>query len=502
MAGPLERTRAAHEEVERYQTAVVSLMKEQPRTHRETVYQGHVVRGFLDRICDCSNRAATLYDDRDGSRREELSSITGSGMTMFQLFYNKLREVKEYHRAADAEALPEQLGPSDAEYEPSVAFTGPERHGRCLDLASLHAQYQNLGTAFQNVDYPTYLDTFYRFDDTAGLPKIEPSRASAYFGYLSELREYLVLYFRRAKPLFDVDAKCGSLEAEAAQSWESAARAGISMGDILDAAQGAAKAEALARGELWCDACGRAYAKATVFEAHKTGKRHRAAEKAHGAHAEERKQISVLERVIGGLCEEVVDVIKNTKDEFNRKWARSANDVLADAEADGDEDDEIAADTQLPTIDDEMPKQTIDNYPVGWDGRPIPYWLYKLHGLGVEYKCEICGDMSYWGRRAFEKHFQASLIAPPPSAPPLTLCATLQEFRHTNAMATLGIVNSVHFFDVTKIADAVALWQKMQADKATKTWRPDDEEEHEDAEGNVYSKKLYEALVKQGIIQK
>jgi hypothetical protein len=25
---------------------------------------------------------------------------------------------------------------------------------------------------------------------------------------------------------------------------------------------------------------------------------------------------------------------------------------------------------------------TIDNYPVGWDGKPIPYWLYKLHGLG------------------------------------------------------------------------------------------------------------------------
>ena len=24
----------------------------------------------------------------------------------------------------------------------------------------------------------------------------------------------------------------------------------------------------------------------------------------------------------------------------------------------------------------------IQNYPVGWDGKPIPYWLYKLHGLG------------------------------------------------------------------------------------------------------------------------
>ena len=36
--------------------------------------------------------------------------------------------------------------------------------------------------------------------------------------------------------------------------------------------------------------------------------------------------------------------------------------------------------------------------PLGWDGKPIPYWLYKLHGLGVEYKCEICSDHIYMGR--------------------------------------------------------------------------------------------------------
>lgn len=44
--------------------------------------------------------------------------------------------------------------------------------------------------------------------------------------------------------------------------------------------------------------------------------------------------------------------------------------------------------------------------PLGWDGKPIPYWLYKLHGLNMEFKCEICGNASYWGRRAFERHFK------------------------------------------------------------------------------------------------
>ena len=42
--------------------------------------------------------------------------------------------------------------------------------------------------------------------------------------------------------------------------------------------------------------------------------------------------------------------------------------------------------------DDEAPIYNPLNLPLGWDGKPIPYWLYKLHGLGVEYKCEVCGN--------------------------------------------------------------------------------------------------------------
>ena len=37
--------------------------------------------------------------------------------------------------------------------------------------------------------------------------------------------------------------------------------------------------------------------------------------------------------------------------------------------------------------------------PLGWDGKPIPFWLYKLHGLGVEFRCEICSDFVYMGRK-------------------------------------------------------------------------------------------------------
>lgn len=132
--------------------------------------------------------------------------------------------------------------------------------------------------------------------------------------------------------------------------------------------------------------------------------------------------------------------------------------------------------------DDDFPeiKTTKDNYPVGWDGKPIPYWLYKLHGLGVEYKCEICGNHSYWGRKNFEAHFQ--------------------EARHARGMKVLGIPNTKHFHNITIINEAVALWQKMQRDSHTKYFQPENEEEYEDSEGNVYKKKVYEDLKRQGLV--
>eukprot|EP01041_Mallomonas_annulata_P035870 gene35870-58885_t len=63
------------------------------------------------------------------------------------------------------------------------------------------------------------------------------------------------------------------------------------------------------------------------------------------------------------------------------------------------------------------------------------------HGLGVEYKCQICGDHSYWGRRAFDKHFQ--------------------EWKHAHGMRSLGIPNTKHVHDITLIADAKALYEKI-----------------------------------------
>ena len=59
------------------------------------------------------------------------------------------------------------------------------------------------------------------------------------------------------------------------------------------------------------------------------------------------------------------------------------------------------------------------NLPLGWDGKPIPLWLFKQYGLGIKYPCEICGNYVYMGRQAFEQHFTVGVVT------------TIVSFSHT-----------------------------------------------------------------------
>ena len=114
------------------------------------------------------------------------------------------------------------------------------------------------------------------------------------------------------------------------------------------------------------------------------------------------------------------------------------------------------------------------------DGKPIPYWLVRLHGLNIEYPCEICGGATYRGRRAWDRHFQ--------------------EARHAYGMRCLGVANTRHFHDIAKIADALALAERLRADAGREAFRPEVEEEFEDSRGNLVSRALYEDLARQGLL--
>jgi len=187
------------------------------------------------------------------------------------------------------------------------------------------------------------------------------------------------------------------------------------------------------------------------------------------------QEVANLEYKIHKTALVIEENLENTKLNIEKKQSRTPEEIMAELLEEEDSDVEASS----PDEEIVIGKQ---NYPLGWDGKPIPYWLYKLHGLGIEYKCEICGNQSYWGRRAFERHFQ--------------------EWRHAHGMRCLGIPNTRHFHEITKIQDAIDLWDKLKTDTTSKEWNPDDEMEFEDLNGNVMSKKTYEDLKKQGLLRR
>ncbi|MEW5300909.1 MAG: hypothetical protein WDW36_003802 [Sanguina aurantia] len=184
-------------------------------------------------------------------------------------------------------------------------------------------------------------------------------------------------------------------------------------------------------------------------------------------------QVATLEARVRKMAEVLSAVAADTKGRVEKKQSQTYEELQAEQE-EGD------ADAMDADSDDE--NAFIYNplkLPLGFDGKPIPYWLYKLHGLNHEFKCEICGNFSYMGRRAYEKHFK--------------------EWRHQNGMRALGIPNTKSMFEVTMIDEALALWQSMQ-DKGKGGFKADVDEEFEDSAGNVYNKKTYEDMQRQGLI--
>ena len=167
------------------------------------------------------------------------------------------------------------------------------------------------------------------------------------------------------------------------------------------------------------------------------------------------------------------DVVKATRGNVEKKSTLS----YAELEAERLEEEEGLLDAG-----EEPEAELIYNplkLPLGWDGKPIPYWLYKLHGLNQEFKCEICGNFSYWGRRAYERHFR--------------------EARHQYGMRCLKVPNTKAFLEVTSIADALALNKALQ-DRGTQQFRAEADEEFEDGDGNVYNKKTFMDLMRQGLL--
>ena len=207
------------------------------------------------------------------------------------------------------------------------------------------------------------------------------------------------------------------------------------------------------------------YSKQTVYDAHLTSKKHVKATQKQATSSEppknpngtdatpstnnsmppppsppenRYKSIALCTYLTTSLLSTLALVLADTKSNVERRFSLTAREreqeLLEQSKAPAPAPSNTAKEGE-----EEEEEERIYNplkLPLGWDGKPIPYWLYKLHGLGVEYRCEICSDHVYMGRKNFERHFQES--------------------RHAFGMRALGLPNTKHFHEITKIEDALA----------------------------------------------
>jgi len=529
----LEETRQCHEDVERLERLIVkefrreySVRDSNTNGQKQSLQQLVMVQGMLERIQELSGKLVHLYEDGDGRREDEIHRVL-RGADAFEAYYRCVDSMKEfyssseshsmmiqgYDEASDGALVQRVLGGyrSVDAYVKSL-FSGEEVMGRYLDLMDVYRD-EWLGL------YGEYI----REHGTDGPGEGMAMSYEQYVGgCLEHVVEYLGGFYRRVHPLKDWDEVYkGTVLVEFERQWdEELGRAwrsrvfglndndgeeGAPDGSVtwescksaeeLEETLGGEKVKAiLASMGLKCGGtvqqrCERLLSvkgksrdqiDPSLFAGKKTkAKKERENDSQHAAAAvsgdDTMQRIARLEFCIKYLCTVLLErQWKATMEKLEKRKVQTYEEFVADMHAEMEQDDNVVLGGQEDEDEEEYSYNPL-KLPLGWDGKPIPYWMYKLHGLNHEYKCEICGNASYWGRRPFEKHFT--------------------EARHVAGMKALGIPNTRQFFEITSIAEAVNLWNTLKSKETA-----EDLEEFEDAEGNIYDKNMFLDLQKQGML--
>jgi splicing factor 3A subunit 3 len=495
----LEKLRQRYQDIEDYRRRAVKLLLNQPQTVKEEAYITHHVarlakliqhssREILETISSPIPRAAdpltAFYTDLekriqfhqqiaesdpepppppdDPSPIPEPTTMNDlvfdiKGTAHLSLFYDNER-YQEWRRQRKLEdgkrpGTKRRIVVSDND-EALKKFSGEECFGQFLDLYDVH----RLLYSFLQGDSPDYI----AFLETMASRDFDFVPNDANGGrFLTEIVSYFSSFVERSQPFFDV-----------AEFRKSGERAFLQKVGRTDAR------------ENYCELCDRIFESEELFQVHL----------GHKSHA---RNIARAEK-FGGLAKLTADRnVRKQRFESLRFMATHFLSILRPKLAATIENCKrrqtltaavIEAEQNLdaPLVFDESDGEDEEHFynpkglPLGWDGKPIPYWLYKLHGLSVEYKCEICGNRSYWGALAFERHFFDN--------------------RHINCLKALGIPPTRHFVYVTGVNEAIALFEKIKKSLTKEVWQPGDEEIETD-DGHVMSVKIYQDLVRQGILK-
>ncbi|KAA0186137.1 hypothetical protein HAZT_HAZT000363 [Hyalella azteca] len=352
-----------------------------------------------------------------------------------------------------------------------------------------------LPPGIEKISYITFLSVFDRLQD---IPK--DKKGAQYKDYLYSLLDYLYSYVERVKPLLDMGDELEALTKDFDEQWQAGKFPGwakesggalSTAGAHLDLSPFSSASELKSLGldrlksalmalNLKCGGTLEERAHRLFLTKGKsideldsslfTKSKGKGGSTTKGKEAEKHRELALMEAQVYRLSEILAEQKEDTKENVQRKQARK--------DGEEDEEDEASA-SDSDDEEDEVPYNP-KNLPLGWDGKPIPYWLYKLHGLNISYTCEICANFTYKGPKAFQRHFA--------------------EWRHAHGMRCLGIPNTAHFANVTSIEDALKLWEKLKEQKNGERWQAEIEEEYEDTQGNVFNRKTFNDLKKQGLL--
>ena len=525
----LEQIRHKYEEIEQYEKAISKSLTYRDNNPNESVVSETIIKRCQDKIQQNSRDIIDLFEDKSENFKQEKLIMTGnmdymssklcllkptninnnnyySNLLMKKRkadiwvnFYDKIKEIKMLNKSGNdinhTTTGDKIFNNLLSEINLKTLFTNEENFGKCLDLHELYHEYINIPNIFNiennnkngnkfsinenmnkiaKFDYLNYLKNL---DNFKNIP-LNVKKNEEYINYIKHLTQYLKSFFVKIYPLVNFNEIQDIIDSKFEDDQENLENKSLELNE-----------EEKKKTELFCNICNKSFAKQTLMEAHMKSKKHLKKlnfsknnntnnninnpinKEKNKIEEDILRDINYYEYQIIRYKDILQNIIDNTISQIRKKQ------TMTKEELEQDRLNEIS----IKKSEKEDKKKIFNpkNIPMDWDGKPLPYWLYKVHGLGVEHKCEICGGASYWGRRAFEHHFQ--------------------EWRHAYGMKCLRLPNTLQFKNITKIEDALKLHHKLIEDKNKTEFNPDIEEQYEDENGNVYNKKMMMDLKKQGL---
>ena len=547
----LELIRHKYEEIEQYEKAISKAFGYKDNNPNESIISETIIKKCQDKIQQNSRDIIDLFEDKNEIFKQEKLIMTGNldylssklcllkpsnpnmnnnyygnlltkkrKSDIWVNFYDKIKEIKLLNKSGNdinhSTTGDKIFNNLLSEINPKALFTNEENYGKCLDLHELYHKYINIPGMFNsninlndnnslfsgdvsNVVKMDYLEYIQNIDSFKNIP-MKVKKTKEYIDYIKNLTKYLKEFFVKIYPLVNfneiqdiIDSKYEDEQENLKKDKDKDKEENNNMNNknIIELRENNEEEEQK-KIELYCQICKKSFAKKTLMDAHMASKKHlKKVENSKNQknsnnnnnnnndnndknkNEEMLRDINYYEYQIIRYKDILQNIIDNTIGQIRKKQTMNRQELEADR----------INEQKSKRIDIEDKKKLFNpkNIPMDWDGKPLPYWLYKVHGLGVEHKCEICGGASYWGRRAFEHHFQ--------------------EWRHAYGMKCLRLPNTLQFKNITRIEDALKLHHKLIEDKNKTEFNPETEEQYEDENGNVYNKKMFADLKKQGLVE-